>query len=221
MKSRDFKKGFDEGRFRKHGDDLTIFFEACHIMDFRIAFNRYNSIMPLNSNDQDSLNSTAGGNFLDKMPRDCLRIIESKSKDRNSCNKPVVAKVKSIDLRLFNLPAYHAPANQAPDPQIQGVIEGRFSKAYRCVVAYMGTRFHTTYSPKVVDREPEVTKRYVPPTNYGSTEEFQPPLSLLSIMIIFEAVIDPVCASKPNQKQSIYSSRRNDESTSLKKLTTK
>ncbi|GJS19360.1 reverse transcriptase domain-containing protein [Tanacetum coccineum] len=47
----------------------------------------------LNSNDQDSLNSVAGGNFLDKMPRDCLRIIESKSKVRNSRNKPVVEKV--------------------------------------------------------------------------------------------------------------------------------
>ncbi|GJU62153.1 reverse transcriptase domain-containing protein [Tanacetum coccineum] len=34
----------------------------------------------LNSNDQDSLNSAAGGNFLDKMPRECLKIIESKSK---------------------------------------------------------------------------------------------------------------------------------------------
>ncbi|GKC05448.1 hypothetical protein Tco_0997058, partial [Tanacetum coccineum] len=40
-----------------------------------------------------SLNSAAGGKFLDKMPRDCLRIIESKSKVRNSRNKPVVAKV--------------------------------------------------------------------------------------------------------------------------------
>ncbi|GJR32391.1 retrovirus-related pol polyprotein from transposon TNT 1-94 [Tanacetum coccineum] len=47
----------------------------------------------LNSNDQDSSNSAAGGNFLDKMPRDCLRIIESKSKVCNSRNKPVVAKV--------------------------------------------------------------------------------------------------------------------------------
>ncbi|GJV76114.1 reverse transcriptase domain-containing protein [Tanacetum coccineum] len=37
----------------------------------------------------------AGGNFLDKMPRDCLRIIESKSKVRNSRNKPVVAKVSA------------------------------------------------------------------------------------------------------------------------------
>ncbi|GKB71556.1 reverse transcriptase domain-containing protein, partial [Tanacetum coccineum] len=35
----------------------------------------------LNANDQDSLNSAAGGNFLDKMPRECLRIIESKSKN--------------------------------------------------------------------------------------------------------------------------------------------
>ncbi|GKE04179.1 hypothetical protein Tco_1396197, partial [Tanacetum coccineum] len=49
----------------------------------------------LNSNDQDSLNSATGGNFLDKMPRDCLRIIESKSKVCNSRNKPVVAKVSS------------------------------------------------------------------------------------------------------------------------------
>ncbi|GJY63367.1 reverse transcriptase domain-containing protein [Tanacetum coccineum] len=49
----------------------------------------------LNSNDQDSLNSATGGNFLDKMPRDCLRIIKSKSKVRNSRNKLVVAKVSS------------------------------------------------------------------------------------------------------------------------------
>ncbi|GJZ47434.1 hypothetical protein Tco_0601266 [Tanacetum coccineum] len=49
----------------------------------------------LNSNDQDSLISAAGGNFLAKMPRDCLRINESKAKVRNLPNKPVVAKVSS------------------------------------------------------------------------------------------------------------------------------
>ncbi|GJR43413.1 reverse transcriptase domain-containing protein [Tanacetum coccineum] len=37
----------------------------------------YNS---LNTNDQDALDSAAGGNFLDKMPREELAIIESKSK---------------------------------------------------------------------------------------------------------------------------------------------
>nr|GEZ72573.1 hypothetical protein [Tanacetum cinerariifolium] len=49
----------------------------------------------LNSKDQDSLNSAAGGSFLDKMPRQCLGIIDSKSKVRYSHNKPVVAKVST------------------------------------------------------------------------------------------------------------------------------
>ncbi|GJZ34192.1 hypothetical protein Tco_0579628 [Tanacetum coccineum] len=47
----------------------------------------------LNSNDQDSLNSAVGGTFLDKMPRECLKIIESKSKVCQSRSKAVVAKV--------------------------------------------------------------------------------------------------------------------------------
>nr|GEX04628.1 reverse transcriptase domain-containing protein [Tanacetum cinerariifolium] len=47
----------------------------------------------LNVNDQDSLNSAAGGNFLDNMP--CLKIIESKSKVCQSRAKAVVAKVST------------------------------------------------------------------------------------------------------------------------------
>ncbi|GKC50689.1 reverse transcriptase domain-containing protein [Tanacetum coccineum] len=57
---------------------------------FYEAWDRFNDLLQAYS-----LNSAAGGNFLDKMPRDCLRIIESKSKVRNSRNKPVVAKVSS------------------------------------------------------------------------------------------------------------------------------
>ncbi|GJR62620.1 hypothetical protein Tco_1504782 [Tanacetum coccineum] len=49
----------------------------------------------LNSNDQDSLNSAAGGNFLDKMPQECLKIIESKSKVCQSRSKAIVAKVST------------------------------------------------------------------------------------------------------------------------------
>ncbi|GJV28485.1 hypothetical protein Tco_1384933 [Tanacetum coccineum] len=49
----------------------------------------------LNSNDQDSLNSAAGGNFLDKIPRDCLAIIESKSKVHYSRSKAIVSKVST------------------------------------------------------------------------------------------------------------------------------
>nr|GEU53845.1 reverse transcriptase domain-containing protein [Tanacetum cinerariifolium] len=49
----------------------------------------------LNLKDQDSLRSAAGGNFLDKMPRECLAIIERKYKVRYSRNKPVVSKVST------------------------------------------------------------------------------------------------------------------------------
>nr|GFC55084.1 hypothetical protein [Tanacetum cinerariifolium] len=38
----------------------------------------------LNPNDQDALDSATGGNFLDKIPRECLSIIENKSKVRYS-----------------------------------------------------------------------------------------------------------------------------------------
>nr|GFC66073.1 reverse transcriptase domain-containing protein [Tanacetum cinerariifolium] len=38
----------------------------------------------LNPNDQDALDSAASGNFLDKIPRECLSIIESKKKVRYS-----------------------------------------------------------------------------------------------------------------------------------------
>nr|GFA92745.1 reverse transcriptase domain-containing protein [Tanacetum cinerariifolium] len=38
----------------------------------------------LNPNDQDALDSAASGNFLDKIPRECLSIIESKSKAKYS-----------------------------------------------------------------------------------------------------------------------------------------
>nr|GEX86828.1 reverse transcriptase domain-containing protein [Tanacetum cinerariifolium] len=45
--------------------------------------------------DQDSLNFAAGGNFLDKMPRECLAIIKSKSKVCCSRDKPIVANVST------------------------------------------------------------------------------------------------------------------------------
>ncbi|GJY99449.1 hypothetical protein Tco_0516879, partial [Tanacetum coccineum] len=57
-------------------------------------FNKITSMMKF-PNVPNLFNSAAGGNFLDEMPRDCLRIIESKSKVCNSRNKPVVAKVST------------------------------------------------------------------------------------------------------------------------------
>ncbi|GJS01018.1 hypothetical protein Tco_0317526 [Tanacetum coccineum] len=52
----------------------------------------YNS---LNSNDQDALDSAAGGNFLDKMPRDGSAIIESKFKVRYSRSCAIEPRVST------------------------------------------------------------------------------------------------------------------------------
>nr|GFB51800.1 hypothetical protein [Tanacetum cinerariifolium] len=63
-----------------------------HIMDFLSYINSIHSIMPLTLM-INSLNSVVGGNFLNKMPADCLKIIESKSKVCQTRAKAVVAKV--------------------------------------------------------------------------------------------------------------------------------
>ncbi|GJT82321.1 hypothetical protein Tco_1056663, partial [Tanacetum coccineum] len=52
----------------------------------------------LKLSDQDSLNSTAGGNILERSAQDVLKIIENKSKVRNSRNKPIVSQVKASNV---------------------------------------------------------------------------------------------------------------------------
>nr|GFA34915.1 hypothetical protein [Tanacetum cinerariifolium] len=54
----------------------------------------YNALNPA---DQDSLNSAAGGNLLERRTQDVLKIIKNKSKVRNSRNKSIVSQVKSSD----------------------------------------------------------------------------------------------------------------------------
>ncbi|GKA46289.1 hypothetical protein Tco_0739172 [Tanacetum coccineum] len=60
----------------------------------------------------------------------------------------------------------------------------------RSGVAYKGPTIPTTSSPKVVERETEVTKDTMPPTNNRSTED-QPPDVLLSIIINLLAHNEP------------------------------
>ncbi|GJW72425.1 reverse transcriptase domain-containing protein [Tanacetum coccineum] len=218
----------------------------------------------LNSNEQDSLNSAAGGNFLDKMPRDCLKIIESKSKVRHSRSKAIVAKVgtssstsgispdvaelkdmvkallldkknqsqapatvKAVEESCvtysgvhsyrncpatdgnvyrdniqayasqaaavnynqgntgypYQAPAYQALAYQAPAPQMQGLCSlpsntiANPKSDLKAIttqsgVSYKGPTIPPPPSslPKVVERETEVTKDTVPPTNNGKGE---------------------------------------------------
>nr|GEZ89477.1 reverse transcriptase domain-containing protein [Tanacetum cinerariifolium] len=92
----------------------------------------------------------------------------------------------------------------------------------RIGIAYKGPMIPTTSSPpKVVERETEVTKYTVPPTNNESTKDVQPlvvqvetqiPSSEPVVAPIVELVEAPVSALKPNPKPSIpYPSRLHDQ----------
>ncbi|GKD79443.1 hypothetical protein Tco_1342064, partial [Tanacetum coccineum] len=89
-------------------------------------------------------------------------------------------------------------------------------------VAYKGpTNPTTSSSPKEVERETEVTKDTVPPTNNGSTKDVQPPVDQVETQVsnsepvvapVVKPVEAPVSAPKPNPKPSIpYPSRLNDQ----------
>nr|GEZ76436.1 reverse transcriptase domain-containing protein [Tanacetum cinerariifolium] len=87
-----FQQRFDES-FYEAWECFNDLLRACPHHGFSELHQLDTFYNALNVNDQDSLNSAAGGNFLDKMPRECLKIIESKSKVRQSRAKAVVAKV--------------------------------------------------------------------------------------------------------------------------------
>nr|GEV17734.1 reverse transcriptase domain-containing protein [Tanacetum cinerariifolium] len=87
-----FQQCFDES-FSEAWDRFKDLLRACPHHGFSELHQLDSFYNALNSKDQDSLNSAAGGNFLDKMPRECLAIIKSTSKVCYSRNKPIVAKV--------------------------------------------------------------------------------------------------------------------------------
>nr|GEU68022.1 reverse transcriptase domain-containing protein [Tanacetum cinerariifolium] len=110
------------------------------------------------------------------------------------------------------------PGNTITNPKkdLKGIIT-------RSGTAYQGPTIPTTTSslPPVVERETNVTKDMVPPTNNGSTKDVQPPVvqnkspilnSEPIVAPIIEPVAVPVSAPKPNQRHSIpYPSRLHDQ----------
>ncbi|GJT85927.1 hypothetical protein Tco_1067644 [Tanacetum coccineum] len=104
--------------------------------------------------------------------------------------------------------------NTGYEPSIANQIQppGRFEGYYHPkLCTYQGPMIPTTSSspPKVVERETEVTKETMPPTNNGSTEVVQPPVVQIQPQI---PNFEPVVAPMPNPKPSIlYPSRRNEE----------
>ncbi|GKG34542.1 hypothetical protein Tco_0437238, partial [Tanacetum coccineum] len=76
----------------------------------------------------------------------------------------------------------------------------------RSGVAYQGPVIPSASSslPKVMNRDTEVTKDTMLPTNNRSTEDVQPPvIQVQSQNPTSEPVVDPVSAPRPNQQTSI------------------
>nr|GFB57771.1 reverse transcriptase domain-containing protein [Tanacetum cinerariifolium] len=74
----------------------------------------------LNPNDQDALDSAAGDNFLDKIPRKCLSIIESKSKVRYSRSRVTDVRANA------NAPlSYSSHSNSFDIQQIAAALENK------------------------------------------------------------------------------------------------
>ncbi|GJS26488.1 reverse transcriptase domain-containing protein [Tanacetum coccineum] len=89
-----FQQRFDES-FYEAWDRFNDLLRACPHHGFSKLHQLDMFYNALNANDQDSLNSAAGGNFLDKMPRECLRIIERISPDVAALTTEV-SKLKNL-----------------------------------------------------------------------------------------------------------------------------
>ncbi|GJX87401.1 reverse transcriptase domain-containing protein [Tanacetum coccineum] len=100
----------------------------------------YNS---LNSNDQDALDSAAGGNFLDKMPQEGLAIIESKSKVRYSRSRANDSRV-STDAPLST----SSPSNNSFDiQQLAASLEDKMTIKMKQMMNEMKALVVTTPAP--------------------------------------------------------------------------
>ncbi|GKE26377.1 hypothetical protein Tco_1441761 [Tanacetum coccineum] len=156
---------------------------------------------------------TAGGNLLNRTPRDDLTIIENKSKVRTSRNKPVVSKMSATT--SSSTPAYLPEItaltdtvkamllqNKTPSPAHVKAMEETYVICGGHHPYYEPT-IPTTSSPlsKEVEREPEATKDKVQNTSSGSTTHIQP-------SVVQVPILEPDVAPKPSIP---YPSRLNDQ----------
>ncbi|GKE10522.1 reverse transcriptase domain-containing protein [Tanacetum coccineum] len=89
-----FQQKFDE-TFSEAWDRFKDLLRKCPHHGFSELHQIDTFYNALTQSDQDSLNAAAGGNLLNRTPRDALTIIENKSKVRTSRNKPIVSKVST------------------------------------------------------------------------------------------------------------------------------
>nr|GEU77510.1 reverse transcriptase domain-containing protein [Tanacetum cinerariifolium] len=172
----------------------------------------------LNPNDQDALDSEAGGNFMDKIPRECLSIIESKSKVRYSRSRVTDSRAN------MNAPLSSSlPSNSFDLQQIAASLEdkleirmNRFEKSLKDMkdsfitptlpIQAVEEKWYVlqrTTNPTTgcrTTRTPEVTKD----TELPSTKDIQPP----SVQVLEDEPIEKPSAVIPKAKANLpYPSR--------------
>nr|GEY85586.1 reverse transcriptase domain-containing protein [Tanacetum cinerariifolium] len=156
----------------------------------------------LNPNDQDALDSAAGGNFLDKIPRECLSIIESKSKVRYSRSRVTDTRKNQQDfqkkfeqkqddfqnqMKNFMQNLYNNKASSSSF-LLSNTIPNLRNKA-KAITTRSGVSYNgPPILPPVVEKEPEATKD----TELPSTEDIQPP----SVQVP-EPIDEPFVVTKP------------------------
>nr|GEV03783.1 hypothetical protein [Tanacetum cinerariifolium] len=216
-----FQQRFDESFYEEweHFNDLL---RACPHYGFSELHQLDTFYSALNINDQDSLNYAVGGNFLDKMPRECLKIIESKSKVRQSRAKAVVDKVSTssstpaissdvAELKDMVKALLLDKKNQSPAPTPSTTPAPVKAVEPNCVTCGGTLPGNTITNPKeelkgittrsgVAYQGPKTPS----PSKQGTKSESQ--------ASVFEPVVAPVGAPMPNLKPSIpYPSRHDNE----------
>ncbi|GJV74173.1 reverse transcriptase domain-containing protein [Tanacetum coccineum] len=92
-----FHQNFEE-TFSKAWDHFKDLLRACPHHGYTELHQLDTFYNGLNPSDQDSFNSAAGGNLLERSAQDVLKIIENKSKVCTSRNKPIVSQVKASNV---------------------------------------------------------------------------------------------------------------------------
>nr|GEU37024.1 reverse transcriptase domain-containing protein [Tanacetum cinerariifolium] len=120
---------------------------------------------------RDTINAAAGGTFMKRRPEECYDLIENMTTHHND----------------WDTSAQRSNIITNPKEDLKGITT-------RSGNAYQGPTIPTTYFlPPVVERETEVTKDTVHPTNNGSTEDVQPPVVKTESPILnSEPVINPI-----------------------------
>nr|GEY39229.1 reverse transcriptase domain-containing protein [Tanacetum cinerariifolium] len=215
-----FQQRFDES-FYEAWDRFNDLLRACPHHGFSELHQLDTFYNSLNINDQDSLNSAAGGNFLDRMPRKCFKIIESKSKVHQSRANAVVAKTRKTNPQLQLILLLLLQLKQLIQIVLLAVVLTRTKIVPLLAKTFIETTSkrsgtlpsNTITNPKEELKGTEVTKDQVQTPSSQSIAPVQPPVvQTESQTPVSGPVVAPVSVPMPNFKSSIpYPSRRDNE----------